>query len=126
MITTTKTSYVYLSTRNLPGLLTRVCQEILRLRNFTLGKKLSDEEIIGPGGLNRIADLISCMVPFVSYGAFIVGSESAPPFGGRRCELAWRNLTGVSTLEGCPCQNACERRKGFPLLHVLAVFTDGL
>jgi hypothetical protein len=39
---------------------------LLRLRNFTLGKKLSDNEVVGPGGLERIADLVACLVPFVS------------------------------------------------------------
>lgn len=40
--------------------------ELLRLRSFTIGKKLDDSEVVGAGGLQRIADLISCMVPFVS------------------------------------------------------------
>ncbi|KAH8730623.1 hypothetical protein GQ44DRAFT_700605 [Phaeosphaeriaceae sp. PMI808] len=40
--------------------------ELLRLRSFTLGKKLSDDEVIGPLGLERIAETIACMVPFVS------------------------------------------------------------
>jgi hypothetical protein len=69
-------------------ILTQICQELLRLRNFTLGKKLSDEDIIGSGGLDRITDLISCMVPFVSYGVFIVGFESALFVGRRRFEFA--------------------------------------
>ncbi|TKA65667.1 hypothetical protein B0A49_04984, partial [Cryomyces minteri] len=38
--------------------------ELLRLRNFTVGKKLEDEEVIGSKGLARVAELISCMVPF--------------------------------------------------------------
>lgn len=40
--------------------------ELLRLRSFTIGKKLDDSAVMGAGGLQRIADLISCMVPFVS------------------------------------------------------------
>ena len=39
---------------------------LLRLRSFTLGKKLSDEEVVGPEGINRIAELISRIEPFVS------------------------------------------------------------
>ncbi|TKA71053.1 hypothetical protein B0A49_07763, partial [Cryomyces minteri] len=41
--------------------------ELLRLRNFTVGKKLEDEEVIGSKGLARVAELISCMVPFITY-----------------------------------------------------------
>ncbi|KAF2689312.1 hypothetical protein K458DRAFT_413609 [Lentithecium fluviatile CBS 122367] len=41
--------------------------ELLRLRNFTLGTKLSDEEIVGAGGLERVAELIACLVPFIRY-----------------------------------------------------------
>lgn len=40
--------------------------ELLRLRNFTLGTKISDDEVVGKNGLDRIAELIGCMVPFVS------------------------------------------------------------
>lgn len=31
-----------------------------------MGRKLKDEEVIGPKGLQHIADLIAAMVPFVS------------------------------------------------------------
>ncbi|KAF2190490.1 hypothetical protein K469DRAFT_559809 [Zopfia rhizophila CBS 207.26] len=41
--------------------------ELLRLRNFTIGTKLSDEEVVGAKGLDRIAELIGCMVPFITY-----------------------------------------------------------
>lgn len=40
--------------------------ELLRLRNFTMGKNLADDEVIGSKGLERIAELVHCMVPFVS------------------------------------------------------------
>ena len=40
--------------------------ELLRLKNFTLGARLSDEEVAGAKGLERIAELIACLVPFVS------------------------------------------------------------
>ena len=39
---------------------------LLRLRNFTIGRKLKDEEIVGEGGLERVVELIGCLVPFVS------------------------------------------------------------
>ncbi|KAF2810002.1 uncharacterized protein BDZ99DRAFT_462616 [Mytilinidion resinicola] len=40
--------------------------QLLRLRNFTIGTKLADDEVVGPKGLDRIFELLSCMVPFVS------------------------------------------------------------
>jgi len=51
--------------------------ELLRLRNFTIGKALSDEEVINPNGLDTIVDLIAAMVPFVSLSFFF----SFAPFG---------------------------------------------
>lgn len=41
--------------------------KLLRLKNFTLGRKLEDSEITGADSLRRIADLIGSMVPFVSF-----------------------------------------------------------
>ncbi|KAF2753298.1 hypothetical protein EJ05DRAFT_210281 [Pseudovirgaria hyperparasitica] len=41
--------------------------ELLRLRNFTISKKLADKEVLGDKALERISFLISCMVPFVTY-----------------------------------------------------------
>ncbi|KAF2850997.1 hypothetical protein T440DRAFT_529753 [Plenodomus tracheiphilus IPT5] len=41
--------------------------DLLRLRSFTMGTKLPDHEILGPGGLDRIAELILSVVPFISY-----------------------------------------------------------
>ncbi|OAL19736.1 hypothetical protein AYO22_09263 [Fonsecaea multimorphosa] len=40
--------------------------ELLRLRNFTLGKRIPDEQVIGEQGLPTILELIRVMVPFVS------------------------------------------------------------
>jgi hypothetical protein len=40
--------------------------ELLRLRNFTMGRKLSDDEVVGIGGLERVGKLVANMVPFVS------------------------------------------------------------
>src|SRR5439155_15225189 len=39
---------------------------ILRLRSYTLGTKLADNEVLGENGLNRIADLVGALTPFVS------------------------------------------------------------
>ena len=38
---------------------------LLKLRNFTIGRKLKDEEVLGEGGLGRVADLLGVLVPFV-------------------------------------------------------------
>jgi hypothetical protein len=40
--------------------------ELLRLRNFTIGKKISDNEVTSAHGLDTIVDLIGTMTPFVS------------------------------------------------------------
>ncbi|KAL6245237.1 hypothetical protein RBB50_008012 [Rhinocladiella similis] len=41
--------------------------ELLRLRNFTLGKSIPDEKITGEQGLQTILDLIGVLEPFVTY-----------------------------------------------------------
>lgn len=40
--------------------------ELLRLRNFTLGAKLQDDEVLGADGLERISAKMKALVPFVS------------------------------------------------------------
>lgn len=40
--------------------------ELMRLRNYTMGRKLADDEIVGSGGLERVGELIASLVPFVS------------------------------------------------------------
>ena len=40
--------------------------DLLRLRNYTVGRKLTDEEVVAPDSLDRIAHLLTCMKPFVS------------------------------------------------------------
>lgn len=41
--------------------------ELLRLRNFTLGKRIPDEIVTGKHGLATVLDLIGALVPFVTY-----------------------------------------------------------
>ncbi|KAF2737521.1 hypothetical protein EJ04DRAFT_417914, partial [Polyplosphaeria fusca] len=41
--------------------------ELLRLRNFTLGTKVADEEMLGERGLDHIAGHIANLVPFITY-----------------------------------------------------------
>ena len=52
--------------------------DLLKLRNFTIGKKLKDEEVLGPGGLNRIATLVGILTPFVSYLNSVVMPDEDP------------------------------------------------
>lgn len=55
---------------------------LLRLRNYTLGRKLKDEEVVGDAAPKRIANLMQVLMPFITYLNTIVmpdvdeGSES--------------------------------------------------
>ncbi len=52
--------------------------DLLKLRNYTIGKKLKDEEVLGPGGLGRVAELIGILTPFVSYLNSVVMPDEEP------------------------------------------------
>lgn len=52
--------------------------DLLKLRNYTIGKKLKDEEVLGPGGLGRIVELIGILTPFVSYLNSVVMPDEEP------------------------------------------------
>ncbi|QDS70534.1 hypothetical protein FKW77_010339 [Venturia effusa] len=41
--------------------------DLLRLKSFTLTRKLADGEVLGERGLARIAELIATLVPFITY-----------------------------------------------------------
>ena len=41
--------------------------QLLRLRNYTIKADLSDDEIVGPKGIKRIAELMGVMEPFITY-----------------------------------------------------------
>ena len=55
---------------------------LLRLRNFTLSKSLSDEELMGPDALDKIGEIVGTMAPFVSV---VPISMSLPYLDTRRC-----------------------------------------
>lgn len=40
--------------------------DLLRLRNFTMGRKLDDSEILGPNGLEKVISIMKCLKPLVS------------------------------------------------------------
>ena len=47
-----------------------------------MGRKLKDEEVLGTGGLTRIADLVGIMTPFVSRSILQdLNSEADSPLG---------------------------------------------
>ena len=52
--------------------------DLLKLRNYTIGKKLKDEEVLGPGGLSRIVELIGILKPFVLYLNGVVMPDEEP------------------------------------------------
>ena len=52
--------------------------DLLKLRNFTIGKKLRDEEGLGAGGLGRIVGLIGVLAPFVAYLNGVVMPDQEP------------------------------------------------
>ncbi len=56
--------------------------ELLRLRNFTLGKGISDETVMGEQGLEAILDIIGVMVPFVSPPVCVQFVFHPEPAGG--------------------------------------------
>ena len=41
--------------------------KLLRLKNFTISRKLTDSDITAADGIRRIAGYIGSMVPFVGY-----------------------------------------------------------
>lgn len=52
--------------------------DLLRLRNYTIGHKLKDGEVLGKGGLARIVQLIGILTPFVTYlNSVIMPDEDA-------------------------------------------------
>lgn len=40
--------------------------DLLRLRNYTIGRSLSEDEVVGTGGLDRVSELLGFLKPFVS------------------------------------------------------------
>ncbi|KAF2098125.1 hypothetical protein NA57DRAFT_76920 [Rhizodiscina lignyota] len=51
--------------------------ELLRLRSFTIHKKLSDDEVLDTNSLARVSELISCLVPFITYLNSVVMPDQA-------------------------------------------------
>ena len=66
---------------------------LLRLKNFTIGRKLRDEEVVGEGGLERVVELIGCLVPFVSQASIFMLCMGLP---STLC--IWRCVTPLQDL----------------------------
>lgn len=49
--------------------------DLLRLKNFTIGRKLKDEEVAGSGFMDSIAGLVATMTPFVSLLHFLLAFD---------------------------------------------------
>lgn len=52
--------------------------ELLRLRSYTLGKRLTDEEVTGDDAVQRIASIFEKMEPFVSLSSPSKETSSSP------------------------------------------------
>ena len=50
---------------------------LLRLRNFTMGKKVRDEDVLGEKGLENLLALLEVLVPFVTYLNGVVMPDEA-------------------------------------------------
>jgi hypothetical protein len=70
----------------------------LRLRSFTLGTKLADDDVVGAGGLEGICSAIRDMEPFVSC---VDKFHYCVPGGSQRASEAWAGqMESVETAEG--------------------------
>ena len=52
--------------------------DLLKLRNYTIGRKLKDDEVVGSSGLDRIVNLIGILTPFVSYLNSVIMPDEEP------------------------------------------------
>lgn len=79
--------------------------ELLRLRNYTIGKKLADDEVLGPQGLERIAGLLGCLAPFVSrtWHAFVVVLHQSPFICPSRLNLPHPFASAALGLSAAKC-----------------------
>ncbi|KAK3622124.1 hypothetical protein LTR56_022350 [Elasticomyces elasticus] len=49
--------------------------DLLRLRNYTIGRKLKDDEVLD--GMDRIANLLACMKPFITFINSVIMPDDA-------------------------------------------------
>ncbi|KAL4997031.1 hypothetical protein BDV10DRAFT_170532 [Aspergillus recurvatus] len=65
--------------------------QLLRLRSFTVGKRISDADLVSPDAQDKIAALIGIMEPFVSH-AFLL--DMRPTFGHSRIRPRFAPIIG--------------------------------
>lgn len=51
--------------------------ELLRLKNFTIGRSINEEEVLSSRFMDRVAELMSSMSPFVSSRGDLANPRSA-------------------------------------------------
>ncbi|SMR52123.1 unnamed protein product [Zymoseptoria tritici ST99CH_3D1] len=51
--------------------------ELLRLRNYTVGKKIPSEELLGEDGAKRVAELLATLKPMITYCNSVVMPDEA-------------------------------------------------
>jgi uncharacterized protein (DUF2461 family) len=59
--------------------------ELLRLRSFTIGKPVSDTDLLSPDAQEKIATLIGIMEPFVSNPFTFICSQILSPASPAAC-----------------------------------------
>ncbi|KAK0257793.1 hypothetical protein LTR91_017141 [Friedmanniomyces endolithicus] len=52
--------------------------ELLRLRNYTIGSKLTGQDVTGADGMDRVVGLMRCMKPFIMYLNSVVMPDEGP------------------------------------------------
>jgi len=54
--------------------------DLMRLRNYTIGASLTEEELLGSGnaGLERVSELLGSLKPFVSWRTFLFSATTLP------------------------------------------------
>ncbi|RVX69382.1 hypothetical protein B0A52_06978 [Exophiala mesophila] len=92
--------------------------ELLRLRNFTIGKRLPDEQIVGSHGLEVILQLIGVMVPFVAYLNTVVMPDEDDSDGSDDDE----NDATATAFDRLSCQ--VEESAAIAMLILPAFFVD--
>jgi hypothetical protein len=98
------------------------------LRNFTIGRSLTEDELLGPGGLERVSELLGSLKPFVSLAIEKPRSNSPP----RRVGVPWklakvkfsRPALGIIGIRGTcvvPCAFCCDGRENLQLVLTLVI-----
>lgn len=69
---------------------------MLRLRSFTVSKRLAEDEILRPNVQERMAELIGILVPFVSFS--LSGSRPIIGLSTSNFRIPWSAVSHISTM----------------------------